>query len=51
MSHISQKTSDLFLSLTRKVKKYEKKSISGKGSSHKIRKITNGLRIDRKSVV
>ena len=43
--HISQKTSDLMNDLTGKVKKYEKKSISGKGHSHKIRKIIIGLRI------
>ncbi len=43
--HISQKTSDLINDLTGKVKKYEKKSISGKGHSHKIRKIIIGLRI------
>ena len=43
--HISQKTSDLINELTGKVKKYEKKSISGKGHSHKIRKIIIGLKI------
>ena len=43
--HISQKTSDLMNDLTGKVKKYEKKSISGKGHSHKIRKIIIGLKI------
>ena len=43
--HISQKTSDLINDLTGKVKKYEKKSISGKGHSHKIRKIIIGLKI------
>ena len=43
--HISQKTSDLMNELTGKVKKYEKKSISGKGHSHKIRKIIIGLKI------
>ena len=43
--HISQKTSDLMNELTGKVKKFTKKSISGKGHSHKIRKINIGLRI------
>ena len=43
--HISQKTSDLMDRLTQKAKKFKKKSISGKGHSHKIRKIIIGLRI------
>ena len=43
--HISQNTSDLINELTAKVKKFKKQSISGKGPSHKIRKIIIGLRI------
>ncbi len=43
--HISQKTSNLMDRLTQKAKKFKKKSISGKGHSHKIRKIIIGLKI------
>ena len=43
--HISQNTSNLINDLTGKVRKFMKKSISGKGHSHKIRKIIIGLRI------
>ena len=43
--HISQNTSNLINELTGKVRKFMKKSISGKGHSHKIRKIIIGLRI------
>ena len=43
--HISQNTSNLMNDLTAKVKKFTKKSISGKGASHKIRKIIIGLGI------
>ena len=43
--HISDKTTDLLNKLTQKVKKFEKKSISGKGHSQKIRKIITALKI------
>lgn len=43
--HISQKTSDLISQLIQKVRKFKKESISGKGHSHKIRKIIIGLKI------
>ncbi len=43
--HISQKTSDLMGKLIQKVRKIKKESISGKGHSHKIRKIVMGLRV------
>jgi len=43
--HISQATSNLFDELTKKVKKFKNESVSGKGTSHKIRKISMGLTI------